>query len=125
MKLIDDMSLAVIISIKICLVTNTDINQVKPLAYHDRTGHILPGDRFDMQLQIDKILMYCNENDMKVNIDKTKVVLFNTAKIYDFMPKLHMKDQLLEMVEEVKLLGVSVRSDLSWQILIIFARKVI
>ena len=96
MKFIDDMSLAESINLKDCLVTNPVTNQIKPLAYHERTEHILPGDRFDMQTQFDKILEYCSENDMKVNIEKTKVVLFNTARIYDFMPTLHINDQLLD-----------------------------
>ena len=53
---------------------------------------------------------------MKINKEKTKVILFSNAKKYDFQPNLHLKDGVqLEVVEEIKLLGVQIRSDLSWK----------
>ena len=53
---------------------------------------------------------------MKINERKTKVILFNKAIKYDFMPHLTIDNgSPLEVVEEVRLLGVQVRSDLSWR----------
>lgn len=53
---------------------------------------------------------------MKINVDKTKVVLFNTARKYDFMPQLTIDGvSNLEVVEEFRLLGVNFMSNLSWQ----------
>ena len=69
-----------------------------------------------MQAQLDKMVMYCEENDMKINIAKTKVVLFNSARNYDFMPNLQIGNNvLLEVVEEFKLLGLIFKSNLTWQ----------
>ena len=43
------------------------------------------------------------------------MILFNRAKKYDFTPNLTISDSLpLKVVEEIKLLGVVVSSDLSW-----------
>ena len=54
---------------------------------------------------------------MLINRSKTKVMLFNTARKYDGMPKLTlsgMRGQHLEVVEQCKLLGVIIRSDMKW-----------
>ena len=52
---------------------------------------------------------------MKINEDKTKVMLFNRAKKTDFMPKLELTEvNPIEVVEEFKLLGIMITSDLKW-----------
>ena len=105
MKFVDDMTLAEAMNLKECLVPNPDPNPPQPLAYHDRTEHLLAADKCKMQEQLDKMVLYCNENDMKINTDKTKVVLFNTARKYDFMPKFSIENNTwLEVVEELSYL---------------------
>ena len=51
---------------------------------------------------------------MQVNKKKTKVMVFNPCIAWDFMPELKLDNQELEMVEEMRLLGVIVRSDMKW-----------
>ena len=51
---------------------------------------------------------------MKINQRKTKVMVFNPCKSIDFMPKLTLQGQLLEVVEEIRILGIIISSDLSW-----------
>ena len=52
---------------------------------------------------------------MKINEQKSKVMIFNTAHIYDIEPRLSIhSDEYLEVVEKFKLLGVIVRSDMKW-----------
>jgi hypothetical protein len=116
MKFVDDMTLAGALNLKECLVPNPDVNQPLPLAYHDRTQHVLPESNNDMQDQLDRLIQYCKDKSMKINYEKTKVVLFNTARNYDFMPKLSVKKDIhLEVVEEFKLLGLIFQSNLRWQ----------
>ena len=55
-----------------------------------------------------------NENGMKLNFKKTKLILFNPGMSLDFLPKFNLNDKNIEMGEEVKLIGVIIRSDLSW-----------
>ena len=52
---------------------------------------------------------------MRLNKDKTKVMLFNTAKHSDFMPEISVDGEHLEVVEEFKLLGVMISSNLKWE----------
>ena len=50
---------------------------------------------------------------MVINCDKSKVMLFNTGRKYDFMPRLQIEDgTFLSVVEEFKLLGVVLQSNL-------------
>ena len=51
---------------------------------------------------------------MQINSKKTKVMIFNTQRKYVFLPKLHIDDKVLEVVEEFKLLGIVITSDLKW-----------
>ena len=52
---------------------------------------------------------------MLINESKTHVILFNKARLYDFEPKLTIgNSEQLEVVDEILLLGVKIRSDLSW-----------
>jgi hypothetical protein len=51
---------------------------------------------------------------MSINKDKTKCLLFNKAKKYDFIPELCMSENTrLEVVEGIKLVGFQITSDLS------------
>ena len=116
LKFVDDLTLAETLNLKDCLVPNPDTNQPYPLAYHDRTKHVLPGSANEMQNQLNKLIQYCTDNDMRINQGKTKVALFNTARIYDFMPRLCIEGNThLEVVEEFRLLGVIFQSNLRWQ----------
>ena len=86
------------------------------LSYHDRTLHVVPSDRIPVQAQLNKMVKYCEDNRMKINADKTKVVIFNTLRNYDFTPQLVLNDNTsLEVVEEFRLLGVLFQSNLGWQ----------
>ena len=51
---------------------------------------------------------------MKINISKTKLMLFNPCKTRDFLPEMEMNGTRLDLVEEAKLLGVIISSNLSW-----------
>ena len=109
------MTLATALNPRECLVPNP-VQQPYPLTYHDRTKHVLPDHRNVMQEELNKMIQYCTENSMRINHEKTKVVLFNTSRKYDFPPKLSVLDDVyLEVVEEFKLLGVIFQSNLRWQ----------
>ena len=49
-----------------------------------------------------------------LNVKKTKCLLVNNSKKYQFSTGLEMKDQVLEIVDEAKLLGTYITSDLKW-----------
>ena len=63
---------------------------------------------------MEELVEYSIENEMKINKSKTKAMLFNSARTRDFTPKLNIEGDIIDVVEEMKLLGVKITSDLKW-----------
>ena len=117
MKYVDDLCLAQSLNIRECLIPNPNPNPARPLAYHDRTHHLLPTDNCQLQEEINRLVTYSENNQMRINENKCKVMIFNTGRKYDGMPKLTLSgegENYLEVVETFKLLGIIVRSDMKW-----------
>ena len=51
---------------------------------------------------------------MRINKQKTKAMIFNTAKKRDFTPQLVIDNEPIEVVEDIKQLGVKITTDLKW-----------
>ena len=69
-----------------------------------------------MRKEIDKVVDYAKNHEMVINHEKTKVILFNNRRKYDFDPKIYLSpSKQIEVVEKVKLLGLIISSDLSWK----------
>ena len=57
---------------------------------------------------------YARNNFMGINRKKTKVMVFNPCKSWNFIPEIVLDNQEIEMVEKMKLIDVMVKSNLSW-----------
>ena len=113
-KWVDDLTLTVPISLKENLIQDTRATTARPVPYHGRTGHRLPKENNPMQIQLDNLSEYCRQAKMSINKQKTKCMLFNKARKYDFIPELCLSEEAqLEVVQEMKLVGYQIRSDLS------------
>ena len=112
MKFIDDMTIAESILLKDKLVK--DPNPEQPLNYHGRTEHTLSPTKLKVQTLLNELGSYAQKHEMKINHKKTKAILFNNAVKYDFIPYLTIDGAEVELVEEIRLLGIQVRADLSW-----------
>ena len=51
---------------------------------------------------------------MKLNFKKTKIMVFNPCKSLDFKPEISLDGKELEIVDEIRLLGLIIRSDMKW-----------
>ena len=113
-KYIDDMTQAV--SIDLRLKATIDFNPTHPLQYHERTGHVLPVEDNVLQLELERLMKYAEEHEMLLNESKTKVMIFNNATRIDIMPKLSPNNEnIIEVVEEMKLLDIIINNNLSWK----------
>ena len=52
---------------------------------------------------------------MELNCEKTKYMIFNPSKSYQFNTRLSIEGQTIQQVHEARLLGVIIRDDLSWK----------
>jgi hypothetical protein len=64
--------------------------------------------------QLVKTKEYADTNQMKINFKKTKAMLFNPCSSIDFVPELELDDHEVEFVDELRLLGIIIRSDMKW-----------
>ena len=113
LKYVDDLVLLETVSLK------SQLNKVpkdaqQPYTYHGRTGHELLPENSKVFQTLQETEHYAEKNKMKINFKKTKLMIFNPARSVDFCPSFSLNDNELETVEETKLLGLIVRSDLSW-----------
>ena len=63
---------------------------------------------------VEEINEWTEKNLMKLNEKKTKQIIFNFNKDKQFTTEVRLKDEPLEIVDEVKLLGVIINKDLKW-----------
>ena len=50
----------------------------------------------------------------KINQKKTKVMIFNLTKNYQFTTRLSLNGENVEVVSQTKLLGTIIKNDLTW-----------
>ena len=108
----DDFSLAESINLRTKLVANT--LQPQPQPYHGRTNNTLPCKDSKLYQELKNTKKYADSHLMKINFTKTKLMVFNPCKTLDFQPEFEIEGHQLEVVEEVKCLGLILRSDLKW-----------
>ena len=111
-KYIDDLTAASVINLKTQLKP-LDV-PIRPVSYHGRTEQYLPDDKNPLIDQLNNIITHAKANQMKLNVKKTKVMTFTKSRSLDFQPKIFIEDKLLDVVENQKLLGVMISSDLKW-----------
>ena len=114
-KFVDDGSVAVSINLKTCLTPDTT-ERPKPLNYHERTCSVLAPETNLSQYYLDEAERFTLENKMKINQKKTKIISFNKSRKLDFPPELRLSDgEILNVVTDIKLVGVILDQSLSWQ----------
>ena len=111
----DDEAVAVRINLNSCLI-NDPVTRPFPLAYRERTRHILPAESNLLQHYILDAQEFASCNKMKINKEKTNLMLFSKSRNFDFPPEMYFKDETkVETIREQTLLGVVISDDLKWK----------
>ena len=114
LKYVDDLTLAEAINLPKNLVKLSNTERPLPDVKHARTGHVLPASESKDQAQVMQAKEYAEKNHKKINIKKSKVMLFNPCTSIDFMPKIELENIELDLLEEMRLLGVVIQSNMKW-----------
>ena len=77
-------------------------------------SYYLPPENTKSQQHLDEICKWTEAKKMKVNEAKTKTMIFNFTRDYPISTSFKMNNIPLEVVNEMKLLGVVITSDLRW-----------
>ena len=112
-KFIDDASFLEILNLLSIGLTSYDFNQhvASDIACENL---YVPPENIESQAHLQKISEWTNDNEMKINSDKTKYMIVNFCRSAQFSTRLALNNSVLEQVREVKLLGVLISDDLSW-----------
>ena len=111
-KFVDDLFLLEAFDLNVVLRESE--NSILPQSFHNRTGQELDPGCSKVYDQIKETLRYAEENEMKLNIDKTKFIVFNPARGQDFVAHFKVEGNELNTVDTIKILGHTLTSDLSW-----------
>ena len=106
------MSLMSSLHLPTSLVPDTRPDIPRPVPYRGRLGLSLPRASNTLQDELDSLKIYTDQHLMSCNQKKTKILLFSKMKKYDFMPELNLGSESIEVVEEMKIVGFILRSDL-------------
>ena len=112
-KFVDDMTILEAINLEEAVIPNPD--RPLPDQWHARLGQKLDPAKSQVYNQVLEIQQYARNNEMKLNLDKCKFMLFNPTKKYDFIPELEIEGKSIETVEEMKILGITISNDLKWK----------
>ena len=83
LKCIDDLTVTESIHLKNILQVEYE-NLQYPLSFHERTGHCLKPEKSKVQEIVKEISEFASQNEMVINTEQTKVMLFNTSTKYNF-----------------------------------------
>ena len=74
----------------------------------------LPSENYLTQNSLNQIENWTVQNMSKLNVEKSKIMIFNFTDDFQFGTRVYLENQLLEIVTETKLLGMIITSDLKW-----------
>ena len=115
LKYVDDLTLAESIDMASQLSPVSLVDRPQPDTFRARTGHKLNIQTSKVYKELKEIQAYAEQNKMKLNIPKTKLMLFNPCRTKNFMPELVIEKTRVDLVERTNLLGVIQSSNLSWE----------
>ena len=81
LKYVDDLALSEAIDMTTQLNLVPVEARVQPDTYHERTGHKFQAEQSRVFRNLKKTEKYAEVNKMKINYNKTKLMVFNPAKI--------------------------------------------
>ena len=110
-KWVDDATIATALDLKKSLVPE-DRPVPRPVPYHGRTEHRLPLHLNTMQSELDELTRFTSSQLMSINQKKTQAMLCNTRVKWDFIPELYLDNNQIEIVDEIKIVGYIMRSDM-------------
>ena len=112
-KYFDDLStLEVINLLSIGLSSYNVKNQVaSDLPIH---GQYIHQNELLSQKYLNELNDWSEDHQMVINQKKTKAMIFNYTKNHQFYTRLSLKNENIEVVDKIKLLGTKISNDLSW-----------
>ena len=115
-RYIDDSSKAVAFSLKECLEKVRTGEVIRPVTFHQRTGHRLKESHNSLQFHLDNFKDFTVRNEFQINNKKSSIMIFNFSKTLDFEPSFKcVGNEELNVVRSSKTLGIVLSDNLKWE----------
>jgi hypothetical protein len=112
-KFIDDLSILETVNLLTVGLTSFNLKQQVPTDVPTHNQYIPPGN-LKSQEWLDLINDWTIKQKMVINEKKSKVMIFNYTKNYQFTTRLTINDQALHVINSTKLLGTIITDNLGW-----------
>ena len=113
-KFVDDLTVLEIVNLLTIGITSYNIKQHIPTDIPVHNQYIPPQNLMS-QKWLNDINTWTKNQKMLINENKTKNMIFNFTKNYQFSTRLQLNDQIIETLEKTKLLGTVITDDLKWE----------
>ena len=112
-KFVDDLTFLEIINLLNAGLASYNLKQQVPshIATHNQ---ILDSNQLKSKQHLEVINDWTKKKKMKLNLKKTKNMLFNFSRKFQFSTNMTLESERIETVKEMKLLGTHITSDLKW-----------
>ncbi|KAM9834861.1 protein ABHD18 isoform 1-T3 [Syngnathus typhle] len=97
-----------------CTATYSDNRIVKFADDTTLVGLITEGDETQYRLEVDLLTTWCRDNNLLLNVDKTKEIVVDFRKGHTQHLPLTIDGAVVERVSSARFLGVHISEDLSW-----------
>ena len=113
-KFVDDLTVLEIVNLLTVGITSYNIKQHIPthIPVHNQ---FIPPDNLKSQQWLNDINVWTANQKMLINESKTKNMIFNFSRKYQFSTKLQLNNHDIETLKKTKLLGTIITDDLRWE----------
>ena len=112
-KFIDDLTILEIINLLTIGISSFNVKAQVPSDILEN-NQFIPPKNLKSQDYLDEINLWTKNQKMVINQKKTKNIIFNYTRNYQFSTRLELEGEVLETVDNAKLLGTIISNDLSW-----------
>ena len=112
-KFVDDLTTIEVISLVTKVVSyNFRQHVASDVGIHNQ---FISREKTETQSVVDSVNNWTNNQKMKLNGSKTKYMIVNFTYNYQFNTRIFLDNEILDCIEQIRLLGVEFREDLSWK----------
>ena len=114
-RFVDDLSVLEIVNLLTVGLTSFNLKQNIPtdIPLHNQ---YIPAENLKSQEWLNKINEWTTNQQMQINDDKTKSIIFNFTTKYQFNTRLTLNNDIIVVLKSTKLLGTIISDDLRWDL---------
>ena len=113
-KFIDDLSFLEILNLITHGLTSYNFKAHIASDINGEHNQFIPSESLKSQKYLEEISTWTDNNQMKLNTDKSKYMVVNYTENYQFNTRMSLNNCLLQQVSETRLLGVVLNDQLTW-----------